>query len=84
MKRELFYVGASHGRADIAIVASDREQLRESLGISSVRPSAMEFARNLASALQPEPSIRQAAASKIELPVPGHDIGMGYELGLSL
>jgi ATP-dependent exoDNAse (exonuclease V) alpha subunit len=45
MKRELFYVGASRGRNDIAIVTSDREQLRESLGISSARPSATELAR---------------------------------------
>lgn len=84
MKQELFYVGASRGRSEIAIVTSDREQLRESLGISSARPSAMELARNLAHALQPEPNIQQVVASKIELPVPDHEINMGYELGLSL
>lgn len=84
MKQELFYVGASRGRSEIAIVTSDREQLRESLGISSTRPSAMELARSLAHALQPEPSIQQAVAPKIELPIPDHEIGMSYELGLSL
>ena len=84
MKQELFYVGASRGRSEIAIVTSDREQLRESLGISSARPSAMELARNLAHALQPEPSIQQAVAPKVQLPIPDHEIGMGYELGLSL
>ncbi len=84
MKQELFYVGASRGRSEIAIVTSDREQLRESLGISSARPSAMELARNLAHALQTEPNIQQVVAPKIELPVPDHEIGMGYELGLSL
>jgi hypothetical protein len=45
VKQELFYAGASRGRTEIAIVTSDPEQLRESLGISSARPSAMELAR---------------------------------------
>lgn len=83
MKQELFYVGASRGRSEIAIVTSDRKQLRESLGISSARPSAMEPARNLTHSLQPEPNIQQIVAPKIELAVPDHKIGMGYELGLS-
>ena len=45
MKRELFYVGASRGRQEIIVVSSDREQLREMLGISTARPSATELAR---------------------------------------
>jgi ATP-dependent exoDNAse (exonuclease V) alpha subunit len=40
MPQELFYVAASRGRSEIAIVTSDREQLQESLGISSARTSA--------------------------------------------
>jgi hypothetical protein len=45
MKRELFYVGASRGRQEIVVVTSDREQLRDLLGISTARPSATELAR---------------------------------------
>ncbi len=45
MKKELFYVAASRGRTEIAVVTSDREQLRESVGVSTMRQSAMELAR---------------------------------------
>jgi predicted RNA-binding protein with PIN domain len=45
MKQELFYVGASRGRQVIVVVTSDREQLRNLLGISTARPSATELAR---------------------------------------
>jgi conjugative relaxase-like TrwC/TraI family protein len=45
MKQELFYVAASRGRSEIAIVTSDREQLRESVGVSTMRQSAIELAR---------------------------------------
>jgi hypothetical protein len=45
MKQELFYVGASRGRQEIVVVTSDREQLREMLGVSTARPSATELAR---------------------------------------
>jgi ATP-dependent exoDNAse (exonuclease V) alpha subunit len=45
MKQELFYVGASRGRREIVVVTSDREQLRDLLGISTARPSATELAR---------------------------------------
>jgi len=50
MKQELFYVAASRGRSEIAIVTSDREQLRESVGVSTVRQSAIELARKQLSA----------------------------------
>ena len=45
MKKELFYVAASRGRSEIAIVTSDRELLRESVGVSTARQSAMELVR---------------------------------------
>src|ERR1051326_4874903 len=45
MKTELFYVAASRGRSEIAVVTSDREQLRESVGVSTMRQSAIELAR---------------------------------------
>lgn len=84
MKQELFYVGASRGRSEIAIVTSDREQLRESIGISSARPSATELAREQAHLSQPEHKIQQAPAQQIEPPVPRHEISIGHEIGLGL
>ena len=45
MKKELFYVAASRGRSKIAVVTSDRELLRESVGVSTARQSAMELVR---------------------------------------
>jgi ATP-dependent exoDNAse (exonuclease V) alpha subunit len=48
MKQELFYVAASRGRQEITVITSDKEQLRESLGISTARPSVMELARSIA------------------------------------
>ena len=48
MKQELFYVGASRVRQEIVVVTSDREQLRDLLGISTARPSATELAREQA------------------------------------
>ena len=45
MKQELFNVGASRGRNKIAIITNDHGQWRESFGITSARPSAMELAR---------------------------------------
>lgn len=50
MKQELFYVAASRGRNEIAVVTSDREQLRESVGVSMMRQSAIELARKRLSA----------------------------------
>ena len=84
MKQELFYVGASRGRSEIAIVTSDREQLRESLGISSARPSAIELAREQAHLSHPARSIQQAPAQQIQLPVPRHEISIAHDIGLSL
>jgi hypothetical protein len=45
MKRELFHVAASRGRTEIAVVTSDRDHLRESVGVSTMRQSAIELAR---------------------------------------
>jgi UvrD-like helicase C-terminal domain len=50
MKRELFHVAASRGRTEIAVVTSNREQLRESVGLSTMRQSAIELARKQISA----------------------------------
>jgi len=50
MKKELFYVAASRGRSEIVVVTSDREQLRESVGVSTMRQSAIELARKQLSA----------------------------------
>ncbi|HEV2323450.1 MAG TPA: MobF family relaxase [Terracidiphilus sp.] len=84
MKQELFYVGASRGRSEIAIVTSDREQLRESLGISSARPSATELAREQAHLPQPDHKIQHAPAQQIEPPVLRHEISISHDIGLGL
>ena len=84
MKQELFYVGASRGRSEIAIVTSDREQLRESLGISSARPSATELTREQAQLPRPEQGIQQVPVQAIEPPVPHHEIIISHDIGLSL
>ncbi len=84
MKQELFYVGASRGRSEIAIVTSDREQLRESLGISSARPSATELVRELSRTHDLEPGIQHAPAQSVKLPTQHHEIRIGYEIGLGL
>jgi len=82
MKQELFYVGASRGRSDIAIVTSDREQLRESLGISSARPSAMELAKEQALSFGLEHGAQQAPVKAIELSSLSEEIFI--ELGIGL
>jgi ATP-dependent exoDNAse (exonuclease V) alpha subunit len=84
MMREQFYVGASRGRNEIAIVTSDRDQLRESLGISSARPSATELAREQSRALGPEHSIQHAPVQSVEPRVPRHEISISHDIGLSL
>jgi conjugative relaxase-like TrwC/TraI family protein len=84
LKQELFYVGASRGRSEIAIVTSDREQLRESLGISSARPSATELARELAHSGQPKQGIQQALTQQIEPPAPRHEISIDHCIGLGM
>jgi hypothetical protein len=82
MKQEQFYVAASRGREGITVITSDIDRLRESLGISSARPSATELTREqtrqseLANgvALVPEPQIDPL---KI-----GREIGYGHDLGI--
>lgn len=73
MKQELFYVGASRGRSEIAIVTSDREQLRESLGISSACPSAMELSRVQSRSFGQEHNIRHTPVESVEPPVSHHE-----------
>jgi conjugative relaxase-like TrwC/TraI family protein len=45
MSKELFYVAATRGRESLTVITSDREQLREAIGISGERMSATELAR---------------------------------------
>jgi hypothetical protein len=82
MKQEQFYVAASRGREGIMVITSDVDRLRESLGISSARPSATELTREQTRlnelahgiALVPEPQIDSL---KI-----GREIGYGHDLGI--
>jgi hypothetical protein len=45
MRKELFYVAASRGRASVTIVIGDRDLLRESVAHSVARQSASELSR---------------------------------------
>ena len=45
MRKELFYVAASRGRESLAVITSDKERLRETIGKSTARQSASELAR---------------------------------------
>ena len=47
MRKELFYVAASRGRENLAVLTSDKEQLRETIGKSTSRQSATELSRKL-------------------------------------
>ena len=85
MKQEQFYVAASRGRDGITVITSDVDQLRESLGISSARPSATELAREQA---QTRPALEHSLAhlpvQNIEPPAPQHENSHGHDLGMSL
>jgi ATP-dependent exoDNAse (exonuclease V) alpha subunit len=85
MKQEQFYVAASRGRDGITIITSDVDRLRESLGISTARPSATELAREQA---QTPPALEHGLAHQpihnIEPPAPQHDFTHGQDLGMNL
>ena len=85
MKQEQFYVAASRGRDGITIITSDVDGLRESLGISSARPSATELAREQAQThTEPDLGIAHQPAESIQPPMPAHDIGITYDFGIGM
>lgn len=85
MKQEQFYVAASRGRDGITIITSDVDGLRESLGISSARPSATELAREQAQNHNgPDLGIAHQPALSIPPPKPEHDIGITYDFGIGM
>jgi len=85
MKQEQFYVAASRGREGITVITSNVDQLRESLGISTARPSAMELAREQAH-IHPaqEHGLAHPPTQKIEQPMPRNEIALGHDIGMSL
>jgi hypothetical protein len=85
MRQEQFYVAASRGRDGITVITSNVDQLRESLGISSARPSATELAREQAQ-IHPaqEHGMTQLPTQKIEPPMSRNEIGLGHDIGMSL
>jgi ATP-dependent exoDNAse (exonuclease V) alpha subunit len=85
MKQEQFYVAASRGRDGITVVTSNVDQLRESLGISSARPSATELAREQA-CINPaqKRGLAHPPAQKIEPPMPRNEIALGHDMGMGL
>ena len=53
MRKELFYVAASRGRESVQIITSDKELLRESVGLSNARQSASELERSKSTGTSP-------------------------------
>lgn len=45
MRRDLFYVAVTRGREQIRVITSNRAALKESIGVSGDRQSAIELAR---------------------------------------
>jgi len=84
MKQEQFYVAASRGRDGITVITSNVDQLRESLGISTARPSATELAREQAGSNALERGIQHTPTPHIEPPALRHEVGIGHDIGLSL
>jgi CHASE1-domain containing sensor protein len=84
MKQEQFYVAASRGREGITVITSDVDRLRESLGISSARPSATELAREQ-DHIHParEHDLAHPLTQKIEPPMSRNEIALGYDMGMS-
>jgi hypothetical protein len=85
MKQELFYVAASRGREDIAIVTSDANRLGESLGVSMARPSAMELASQIAQSVHaPEQGMAQPSGPSMPPSAPKFEISPEHGFGLGL
>jgi hypothetical protein len=80
--QELFYVSASRGREDIAILTSDVNRLGESLGVSMARPSAIELANEIAPSKQQ--SVDLTPKASIEVPPPQLEISLGHGFELSM
>lgn len=80
MKQELFYVAASRGRQEIAVITSDKERLRASMRISTARPSATELLREP----QHTPAPEKMPVQSVRLPEPQHEIGHEHSYGPSL
>jgi hypothetical protein len=65
MRKELFYVAATRGRKDLAVITSDKERLRESIGCSTARQSASELARKCRPGLHQGLNRGMAAARRL-------------------
>ena len=85
MKQELFYVSASRGREGISIITSDIDRLRESLGISMARPSAIELAQSLSQkTISAERSIEHIPTQTIDHAASKNESHQGFGVVLGL
>jgi hypothetical protein len=82
MKQEQFYVAASRGREGITVITSDVDRLRESLGISSMRPSATELTREQTRQSELAHGVALVPEPQIDLLKIGREIGYGNDLGI--
>ena len=65
MRKELFYVAASRGRENLAVITSDKERLQETIGRSTARQSASELTRKLRPGLHQNISRGMEAARRL-------------------
>ena len=84
MKQELFYVSASRGREDIAIMTSDVSRLGESLGVSMARPSALELAKDIAQSKQTSERSVETPLLSMEKAVTVREQGIDHGMSLGL
>ena len=70
------------GRDGITIITSDVDRLRDSLGISSARPSTMELAREQSGSRAVEQGTQHTPTPHIELPALRHEVSIGHDIGL--
>ena len=77
------FLKSSRGRSESAIVTSDQEPSRESLGISTARPSATELAKELERGqLATDHEVAYLPVQQVELRIPRHELRNGYDLGI--
>jgi ATP-dependent exoDNAse (exonuclease V) alpha subunit len=75
MSKELFYVAATRGRESLTVITSDKEQLREAIGISGERMSATELAQKAG---------QQSAGMGGPRPVMNLGLNLGLNLGAAV
>jgi hypothetical protein len=67
MSKELFYVAASRGRKKITVYTGDKDDLREAIGVSGQRMSALELLRKSARTVERTRTAERPARDVMEV-----------------